>query len=168
MRAIWDVGSVFFVIWIVNLFILGPIERGAGPNKVAVEGLVQLAIAIFMNAVPEVLYNGRGRSLAAIKQSASFVMEHPVGWFAPNVVLALVFFWATGALTFSSTADLVVRLAGLASAQGVLAMILRTATWKIPFLIIFVHYAMVFRGLLYRELGAGSSRMRDFRRRMGN
>ncbi|HVZ75386.1 MAG TPA: hypothetical protein VHJ20_23580 [Polyangia bacterium] len=165
MRAIWDVMSVFFAMWIVSL-VLGPIERGAGDNAVAVAGIVQLAIAIFLNALPEVIYNGDGRSFAAFKESASFVMEHPVAWFAPNLVLAFVFFWATGTLSLSSPGQVLTQLSELASAQGVLALILGNPYWKIPVLIVFVHYAMVFRGVLYRELRSGSGRMRAFRRRM--
>jgi hypothetical protein len=169
LRAIWDVVSVLFIIWIIGL-VLRPIVTGAGSHGPAIAGIVQLAIAIFFNAVPETLYLGGERSIQAIKKSAAFVMENPVAWFGPNLVLAFVFFWATGNLDFSSFGDLVVRLSALASVQGVLLLILGAAghLWKIPLLIIFVHFAMVFRGLLYRELGTGSTRMRDFRRRMGN
>ncbi len=169
LRAIWDVVSVLFIMWIISL-VLRPIVAAAGPRGDAISGVVQLAIAIFFNAVPETLYLGGERSIQAIKKSASFVMEHPLGWFGPNLVLAFVFFWATGNLDFSSFGELVVRLSALASVQGVLTLILGAAgqLWKIPLLIVFVHFAMVFRGLLYKELGTGSSRMRDFRRRMGN
>jgi hypothetical protein len=169
LRAIWDVVSVLFIMWIIGL-VLRPIVAGAGSRGPAIEGIVQLAIAIFFNAVPETLYLGGERSVQAIKKSASFVMEHPVAWFGPNLVLAFVFFWATGNTDFSSFGELLVRLSALASVQGVLVLILSAAghLWKIPLLIVFVHFAMVFRGTLYRELGTGSTRMRDFRRRMGN
>jgi hypothetical protein len=165
MRAIWDVMSVLFILWIASM-VLGPIVRGAGARGPAIEGMVQLAIAIFLNAVPEVLYAGGARGLEAMKRSASFVMEHPVGWFVPNLVLAFVFLWATNTPSFSSPGELLTTLAGLASAHGVLALVVDNPLWKIPLLVAFVHYAMVFRGLLFKELGTGSSRMRDFRRRM--
>jgi hypothetical protein len=166
MRAIWDVMSVFFVLWIVNL-VLTPVLRNS-PNATAIAGLVQLAIAIFLNAVPEVLYLRGARSVQAISESASFVMENPVMWFGPNLVLAVVFLAATIGLSFTSAGEAITTLSGLASADGVVALIASTARqpWKIPLLIFFVHFAMVFRGLLFQELGTGNARMRAFRRRM--
>jgi membrane protease YdiL (CAAX protease family) len=66
--------------------------------------------------------------------------------------------------------EAVTTFAALASAQTVLVIIGSTLQqpWKIPLLIAFVHFAMVFRGLLFQELSSGNARTRAFRRRMGN
>ena len=49
---------------------------------------------------------------------------------------------------------------------NVVSLVTGAPWWMIPLLIAFVHYVMVFRGLLYLELSSGSARMRAFRRRM--
>jgi hypothetical protein len=167
MRAIWDVMSVLMLLWILD-WVLGRALPEGGRHTTAILGLVQLAIAIFLNAVPEVIYLRGSRFVQAIQDSASFVMENPVAWFVPNIVLAVVFLGLTGTVDLSSTAAFATQLSGLASAQGVVFIIAGTLRqpWKIPVLIAFVHFAMVFRGLLYKELSQGSSRMRAFRRRL--
>jgi hypothetical protein len=165
-RALWDVVSVFFALMIINL-LLAPIERAVGERATALAGVVQLAMAIFLNGLPEILYNGRARSFGALQASASFVLENPVAWFVPNLVLALLFFAATGTFSFSSPGELLVELSGLASVAGVLGLVASAPYWKIPLLIVFVHLAMVFRGLLFQELGSGNARARAYRRRMG-
>jgi hypothetical protein len=166
LRAIWDVVSVLFILWIASM-VLEPILAGMGSRGPALRGVIALAEAVFLNAVPEVLYIARERSLAAIKASASFVMENPVAWFVPNLLLAAIFFGATGQLTFTSPGELLVRLSDLASVMGVFGIVAGPPYWKIPLLIVFVHFAMVFRGLLFQELTTGSGRMREFQRRMG-
>ena len=165
LRAIWDVVSVFFALWVVGL-VVRMLSGMAGPNGAAVGGVAALAIAIFFNVVPELIYQSRSRSFALLKESASFVMDHAFAWFPPNLVFAFVILWATGTLSFSSPGELLVRLSLLGSAGGVLAFITGAPLWAVPLLIVFVHYVMVFRGLLFRELGQGSSRMRAFKRRM--
>jgi hypothetical protein len=165
LRAVWDVCSVFFALWILGLG-LGVLQKMAGPNGTAVAGVAALAGAILLNPVPELIYNSRSRSFALLKESINFVMENPVAWFVPNLVFAFTFLWATRALVFSSPAEVLLRLASLGSMGGVLGLVGGSPLWMAPLLIVFVHYAMVFRGLLFRELSTGSSRMRAFRRNM--
>ena len=164
LRAVWDVASVFFALWIIKMGV-GFLAGRAGPQADAVAGIASLAVAIFFNVIPELIYNGRGRSFSLLGQSAKYVTANPFAWFPPNLVFALVFLWATGALSFSSPGALLVRLASLGSG-GIVGFVVQAARWKLPLLIVFIHYVMVYRGLLFQELVAGSSRMRDFQRRM--
>jgi hypothetical protein len=166
LRSVWDVVSVFFAMWVIGL-VVGFLKNLAGPKAEAVGGVAALAMAIFFNVVPELIYQGRNRSFALLKESASFVTANPFAWFPPNLVFAFVILWATNTLTFSSPGELLVRLSLLGSAGGVLAFIGGAPRWMIPLLIAFVHFVMVFRGLLFRELSSGSTRMRAFRRNMG-
>jgi hypothetical protein len=166
LGAIWDVVSVFFALWVVSLGV-GVLKGAAGAKGEAVAGVAALASAIFFNAVPELIYQSRTRSFALLKASVEFVMENPFAWFPPNLVFAFVILWATGALDLSSPGALLVTLAALGSAGGVLDFIGGAPMWMAPLLIVFVHYVMVFRGLLFRELTTGSTRMRAFRRSMG-
>jgi hypothetical protein len=166
LRGVWDVVSVFFALWIVSLGV-GLLKSMAGPKAEAVGGVAALAAAIFFNVVPELIYQSRNRSFALLKESFNFVTEHPFAWFPPNLVFAFVILWATHTLSLSSPGELLMRLAQLGSAGGVLAFIGGADRWLAPFLIVFVHFVMVFRGLLFRELSSGSPRMRAFRRNMG-
>jgi hypothetical protein len=165
LRALWDVMSVGFALWIISLLVK-VLVGAAGDKGPAVAGVFSLAVAIFLNVVPELIYNSRNRSFALLKESASWIMANPFAWFPPNLVFAFAFLWAVGALSFSSPGELLVRLAALGSG-GVLGLAAGAPLWKVPLLIVFLHYVMVFRGLLYRELSTGSRRMRDFQRRAG-
>jgi hypothetical protein len=165
LHAVWDVVSVFFAMWILGLGV-GMLQRMAGPNGPAVAGVAALAAAIFLNVVPELIYQSRNRSFALLKESATFVMENPFAWFPPNLLFAAVILLATHTLTLSSPGELLLRLAQLGSVGGVLAFIGGASWWMAPLLIAFVHFVMVFRGLLLQELRAGSRRMRAFRRNM--
>jgi hypothetical protein len=165
LRAVWDVCSVFFAMWILGLGV-GMLQKMAGPNGAAVAGVAALAAAIFFNVVPELIYLSRNRSFALLKESASFVMANPFAWFPPNLVFAFVILLATHTLTLSSPGALLMRLAALGSMGGVLAFVGGAPLWMAPLLIALIHYVMVFRGLLYQELSSGSTRMRAYRRRM--
>ena len=167
LRAVWDVVSVFFALWIIGL-VVGMLKNMAGPKAEAVGGVAALAAAIFFNVVPELIYQSSNRSFALLKESVSFVTEKAFTWFPPNLVFAFVILWATNTLSFSSPGELLVRLSQLGSVGGVLGLIGGAPLWMAPLLIAFVHFVMVFRGLLFRELTSGSTRMRDFRRRMGS
>lgn len=164
LRAVWDVMTVFFVLWILSL-IVGMVVAAAGSRGPAVMGVVNLAMAIFFNLIPELICHSRNRGVALLQESASFVFENPVAWFVPNLIFAFVILWATDTLSFTSAGENLVRLSQLGSQAGVLALIAGSG-WKAPLLIAFVHYVMVFRGLLYLELSSGNARMRAFRRRM--
>jgi hypothetical protein len=165
LRAVRDVLGVFFLLFVIS-YVLGQVRAG-GSSGVALAGVASLAIAVFFNALPEVIYQRGATFIGAFSESASFVTENAFAWFPPNLVFAFVILWATNTLTLSSPGELLVRLGQLGSVSGVLRFILGSPHWMWPLLIAFVHFAMVFRGLLFRELSSGSTRMRAFRRRMG-
>jgi hypothetical protein len=166
LNSFFDVISVTFALWVVNLGVrfLG---SSAGSNAPAVVGVLGLAITIFFNVTPELIYSSRNRSFALLKESAIFIMESPFAWFGPNLVFAIAFLAATGTLHVSSPGELVLNIAGLAQPAALLRLLDHGgALWKVPLLIAFFHYVMVYRGLLYQHLTSGSSRMDEFRRRM--
>src|SRR5688572_7476604 len=71
----WDVVSVMFAVWIIS-FLVGMVAAGAGPNGPAVQAMVGLAMAFFLNPVPEMIYLGRSRSFDLLLQSARFVLAN--------------------------------------------------------------------------------------------
>jgi hypothetical protein len=81
-------------------------------------------------------------------------------------VFAVAFLAATGSLNVTSPGQLVLNIASLAQPSALLRLVdSGGAIWKVPLLVAFFHYVMVYRGLLYQKLTTGSSRMDEFRRR---
>jgi hypothetical protein len=159
----WDVVSVMFVFWLIQLF-AQPLTMGR--NGAALSAIIGLAIAFFFNAVPELLYQGNSRSFALLTDSARFITEHPVAWLFPNVLLAAVLFWMTGGLAFFHPVAILVAFGNtFSSPMGVIGLLLRFPLWAIPLVLVVAHTAMIFRGVLFRELsaGAGNARLRAFR-----
>lgn len=163
----WDVVSVLFAFWIIS-FVASMVVRGAGPSGAAISAIIGLSMAFFFNVVPELLYLGQSRSFALLADSARFVMKEPLTWFLPNVIFAAVMLAPTGALRVERPAELLLVFTSVFSPRGLVAAATGLPLWAIPLLLLFVHYVMVFRGLLYLELESGNPRQRAFRARMGN
>jgi hypothetical protein len=161
---LWDVVSVLFAFWILS-FLVGFVVRAAGPNGPAVAAMVGLAMAFFFNPVPELLYLGQSRSFALLGDAARFVLANPVAWFLPNLVLAAILLAPTGELAVSHPGELLLVFQRIFSQGGVFLLFGQTPLWALPALLLLLHFAMVFRGLLYQELSSGNPRMRAFRAR---
>jgi hypothetical protein len=159
----WDVVSVLFAFWILS-FVSTFLVRAAGPNGPAVAAMVGLAMAFFFNPVPELLYLGHSRSFALLGEAARFVLANPVAWFLPNIVLAVIVFLPSGQLAVSHPGELLLLFPHVFSWSGVKVAIFAAPLWTVPLLLL-LHYAMIFRGLLYVELSSGNPRMREFRAR---
>jgi hypothetical protein len=93
-------------------------------------------------------------------------MANAFAWFFPNILFALILLGAAGPLWVAHPAELLTKLAGLASPFAVAQAIKEAPLWAAPLLIMFIHFMMVFRGLLFQELASGNSRLRAFRQRM--
>jgi hypothetical protein len=162
----WDVVSVLFVLWMLEL-VTAPLMMGAHAR--AFSAILGFAIAFFFNAVPELLYQGNTRSVSLLVESARFVTEHPVAWLLPNVLVAALALWATGNLDVRHPTEFLILFGALfSSPSNVVAIVRSFPIWAIPIALIGFHAVMVFRGILFRELssGGGNARMRAFRARM--
>ena len=69
---------------------MGLVIRGAGDRGDAIAAIVGLAMAFFLNPVPELIYLGRSRSFDLLLESCRFVMANPVVWFLPNLIFAVL------------------------------------------------------------------------------
>jgi hypothetical protein len=139
---LWDVAGVLFILWIVRLVVvpaLATLTQG-----VALLILLNLAVFVFFNAVPELIYLGHYSSLDLLGESYRFISENWIEWFPPNLAMALVL-WVV--------ADVPVQGAAQWLHLAVLALL--------------VYYCMVVRGLLFQELHGSSRRSRAFRWRAG-
>jgi hypothetical protein len=163
---LWDVISVMFAFWIIAL-LTGPIVRG--PNGPAAAAIIGFAMAFFFNAVPELLYQGSSRSFGLLMDSARFMFRFPVVWLLPNLVFAALALAASGRLDVSHPAEVLILFGTtFGSPAGIAAIFTRLPVWALPIAVAVLHYVMIFRGILFRELvsGGGNTRLRAFQAKM--
>jgi hypothetical protein len=160
----WDVISVMFALWIIGLLV-SLIVGGAGERGDAIAAMVALAMAFFLNPVPELIYLGRSRSFELLLESARFVRANPLVWFVPNLLFALALLAPTGALSVAHPGELLLVFTSVFSPGGLAAAFSMLPLWLLPLLLLLVHYAMVFRGLLFEGLSGGSARRRAWQAR---
>jgi len=101
--------------------------------------VLDLAIAVFLNAAPEQIYLGRNSGLAILVESYRFIGQYWIEWLPVNALLLVLF---TAALFFVPIGALATVLGGIVLAFGSIA-----------------------RGLLFLELTTSSRRAREFARR---
>jgi hypothetical protein len=162
----WDVISVLFAFWIIHMILTYVIGPAAGAKAPIVVALVGLAMAVFFNPVPELLYQGSSRSFQLLMESARFISQHGLEWLLPNVLFAVALLAPLGLLR--GPAGLVVlNVSGLLSpdsdGMGLFRIFSRAPLYLQVPMLVFIHWAMVFRGLLFAELMQGGSRKRALR-----
>ena len=163
---LWDVVSVMFAFWIISL-LMSPMM--GGPHGERVAAVFGLAVAFFFNAVPELLYQGHSRSFALLLDSARFMIAHPVVWLLPNLAFATLLLLPTGRLSVNQPAELLLVFGStFSSPLGLAGMVGAWPMWAWPLILFGLHYAMVFRGLLFQQLSSGvdNPRLRAFRAKM--
>ncbi len=168
----WDVVSVGFMLWL-------PFMLLAGLAPPLVLASVSLLAAVFLNPLPEVIYQVRTTSpVENLAESARFVQQQWIEWFLPIVLVAA----PLGSFLFFTSADagsllrgglsfgrflllptlLVLRateLLGLPPSAAAVGVAVGT-----PLLTFAV---LLFRGHLFKTLAGSSRRQRAFRRRIG-
>jgi hypothetical protein len=158
----WDVVSVSFALWIIG-WVVTIIAAPARENAPALEAMAAVAMTFFLNPVPELIYQHHTRSFALLMTSARFMLAHPLVWFLPSVLFVLALLWPTGALQVEDARRLLPVVAGALSPLGLLKVVgslISIAWWSLPLVLLFVHFAMVFRGLLFQALETDNPRRR--------
>jgi hypothetical protein len=161
-----DVISVMFAFWIIS-FVTTALTTGA--SGAAAAGVLGFAMAFFFNAVPELLYQGHSRSFALLLDSARFMFRFPVVWLLPNILFAALGLWGAGLLQrISHPAEALIVFGSMFSIGGIAQIFLSIPRWSLPIALVALHYVMIFRGILYRELvsGGGNARLRAFQAKM--
>jgi hypothetical protein len=155
----WDVVSVLFALWIIE-YVLGILTGSAGERGQIVMVLVGLAMAVFFNPVPELIYLGQGRvrSFALLGESGKFISAHWPEWLGPNAIFAALILAPSGLLQGGPVAARILSMQALFSLQGLVVTVLVIPNWLKPIMLIFITWAMVFRGLLFIELSSGKNR----------
>lgn len=130
-----DLLTVGFLLW--GLQLIASIVLAPFPFLAIVFGL---AVLVFFNAVPELIYLGRHAAAELLVESYRFIGENWIEWFPANMVLAAC----------------VVATLAVPLPFGILS---DAATGLV------IYFAMIVRGLLFLELASSSRRAREFRRR---
>jgi hypothetical protein len=136
-RYLGDVLTVTFLVWILQLAASIVLPAGSFLHI-----LLILAIVVFFNAVPELIYLGHYAAAELLTESYRFIAENWVEWFPANVLLG---------------AGLVAIVIGLPHGPGGILLDVVLSVW--------LYYAMIARGLLFQALSTSTRRSREFRRR---
>src|SRR5258708_4908716 len=150
--------ALLVIYLLVRKFVLPDSQRAI----IAV--LIGLAMAILFNPVPEFLYQSTTRSFTLLVESARFISTRGLEWLFPNLLLGLVLLLPTGFLQGNAPmGERVLSLTALFSFKGLLQVILGVPLPLAPLLLIFLHWAMIFRGLLFRALTSSAGRQQSVR-----
>ena len=162
----WDVVSVLFAFWIIDMIVSYVIGPAAGAKAPVVAALAGLAMAVFFNLVPELLYQGQSRSFQLLMESARFISQHGLEWLLPNVLFAAALLAPLG-LLHGPAGLIILNVSELLSpsndGMGLFRLFSRAPIYLQLPMLLFVHWVMVFRGLLFAELTRGGARQRALR-----
>ena len=147
---LWDLLTVAFIIWIPLRLIA--MVLGSVPNGDLVYFMIQAALYILLNPVPEFIYQTRTSGLELLSASYNFIVENWLEWLLPNIVMTIVGFF--------------------------LLQLLYAAVLVLPYFVqwfvialgfgLFLTYFMTFRGFLFAELHGTTRRSRAYRYKARN
>ncbi len=142
---LWEIVRISFILWIPMMVVSSVLTPN--PNGHIIIMFIQIALYIFLNAVPELIYQSRASGVDLLGASYHFIIENWAEWFAPNIII-----------TFAGWA-LMQAINPLASVLAAPLNIFVIAS-LIGF---FLAYLMIFRGLLFTELNDSNRRARIYR-----
>jgi hypothetical protein len=148
-----DVISVMFATWVIQLAV-SVVARSFGDRGTIIFVLVDLTMVVFFNPIPEMIYlgGGRTRSFGLLMEAGRFITAHWPEWLAPSILMAAVLLAPTGLIQHGPLAMRLLAFQSLFSLDGLTATLNRIPLLLKPFMLIFLSWAMVFRGLLFTEL----------------
>jgi hypothetical protein len=142
---LWDLLTVAFIIWIPLR--LAGMALASVPNGDLIYFMIQAALYILLNPVPEFIYQTRTSGLELLSASYNFIVENWLEWLVPNILITIAGFF--------------------------LLRLLYALVWVLPFFIqwfviafafgLFLTYFMTFRGFLFAELHGSTRRSRTYR-----
>ena len=142
---LWELLAIAFILWI-------PMRLAASvlvsvPNGRLIYFLIQIALYILLNPVPEFIYQTRVSGVELIGASYNFTVENWLEWLAPNVILT--------AIGYELLMLLDAMVIGL---PGFLQSLIVAFAFGLC-----LTYFMAFRGFLFAELHGTSRRSRIYR-----
>ncbi|HWO43156.1 MAG TPA: hypothetical protein VNO43_15245 [Candidatus Eisenbacteria bacterium] len=142
-----DVLTIAFILW-VPMLLLSRVAQTT-PQGPFILAAAQFLLYVFLNPVPELIYQGRASGLALLAASYQFIVANWVEWFVPNVALT-----AAGYLVLRALA---------AAASGLPFLLDSLLVWLASG--VFLAFLMLFRGVLFADLRDTTRRGRLFRYR---
>ena len=162
--------SVLFAFWVIDFVVRQVIAPAAGEKAPIIATLVGLAMSVFFNPVPELLYLGQSRSFYLLADAAKFVSKFGLEWLFPNVLFAVALL-APLRLLHGPAGQVVLTIASLLApnndGMGLYAVFARAGWWMQLPMLMFVHWLMIFRGLLFDGLNRGAARRSPARSKWG-
>jgi hypothetical protein len=142
---LWELLGIAFILWIPMRVLA--MALASAPNGGLIFALIQIAIYILLNPIPELIYQTRASGLGLISESYNFIVENWLEWLLPNIVLTIAGYLILNILNAITT--------GL---PGVVQVFIITVGMGLC-----VSYFMIFRGFLFAELYGSTRRSRAYR-----
>ena len=142
---LWELLTIAFVLWI-------PLRIAAAalsslPNGALIYFMIQIALYVLLNPVPEFIYQTRVSGIELIGASYNFIVENWIEWLAPNFILTVA--------GYALWKLLVVFVIGL---PGFVQLLIVAFAFGLC-----LTYFMAFRGFLFAELYGTTRRSRIYR-----
>jgi len=141
----WELLRIAFILWI-PMRLLAMVLVSV-PNGGLILTLIQIAVYILLNPVPELIYQTRSSGLELISDSYNFIVENWLEWLLPNFIITLAGYSILQILSVITT--------GL---PGLLQLFVLAVGMGLC-----LTYFMIFRGFLFAELYGTTRRSRAYR-----
>jgi hypothetical protein len=141
----WELVRISFILWIP--WRIAEIALAQVPNGALMLAPLEIALYVFLNPVPEFIYQTPSSGIELLGASYNFIIENWIEWFIPTIVLTVLGYLFVEALGFVT---------------------LSLPGWAQFFVVSFgfglcLTYIMVFRGFLFAELHGTTRRGRAYR-----
>lgn len=146
----WKIYSVFFVAWIASM-LLNIVTASLGKMGGVFATIVQISVFVFLNALPETLYQKNMETLDGLAYSLDFARENIVNWFVPNLLMYGILYLVTGNVILNLFTTSLPFVGG--SPIGIGMYLLGQLLFS---------FVMVYRGHLYKILSTSNPRKRMF------
>lgn len=142
---LWELLTIAFILWIPLRIV--SMALATVPNGWLIYLLIQIALYVLLNPVPEFIYQTRVSGIELIGASYNFIVENWIEWLVPNLVLTAVGYVLLNLLD--------VMVLGLS--DFVQSLIVSFAFG------LCLTYFMAFRGFLFADLHGTTRRSRIYR-----
>ncbi len=142
---IWELIRISFILWIpmrIAAMVLAPV-----PNGGLIYFLIEIALYVLLNPVPEFIYQTTSSGLELLSASYDFIVENWIEWFVPNIAITVVGYFLLNLLSMA--------VIGLPALLQFFAIVFGLG--------LCLTYVMVFRGFLFAELNGTTRRARSYR-----
>lgn len=148
----WKILSAAFIVFLMQ-FSFSMLDHSMGGQKIGY--LLNLALILILNPLPEILYQSRSESVESLKEAASFIADHWLEWFLPLCIFLAPFVLLLSTknvltiLAFDEVLFPVMFVTKLSAFAG-LGKVSFLATWIVG--LIAGNYFMFLRMELFRKL----------------